>query len=81
MDYVSLANALALTLIAEEAPQRYDGAAVRCHTRFVEEARNITLADSQLALAALAALTGPGAEAAGKTLAQLARTYGVSDID
>jgi hypothetical protein len=34
MDYVSLANALALTLlIAEQAPQRFERAAVRWHAR------------------------------------------------
>jgi len=34
MDYVSLANALTLTLlIAEQAPQRFERAAVRWHAR------------------------------------------------
>jgi hypothetical protein len=82
LDYISLANALALTLlICEEAPQRYERAAVRWHVRFVEEAKGIGLKDSQLALASLAALFGPGDEAAAATLAQLARTYGVAGIE
>ncbi len=82
MDYVSLANALALTLLlAEEGPQRFARAAVRWHARFVEETRGITLEDSQLALAALAALPGPGGEAATVALAQLAPSYGVPGVE
>src|SRR5438093_3834237 len=82
MDYVSLANALALTLLlAEQAPQRFARAAVRWHARFVEDAKGITLEDSQLALAALAALPGRGGEAAATALAQLARRYGVAGVE
>jgi hypothetical protein len=82
MDYVSLPNALALTLlIGEESPERYERAAARWHALFVFEAKGIGLAESQLALAALAALVGPGSEAAAATLAQLARTLGVIGIE
>jgi hypothetical protein len=82
MDYISLGTALALTLlIAEEAPQRYERAAVRWHVRFVEEAPAISLSDSQLALAALAALPGAGGDAAAATLAHLARNYRVSGVE
>lgn len=82
MDHVTLANALALTLlIAEENPQRYERAALRWHSRFVEEAREITLADAALALAALGSLRGPGAGAAARTLAQLGRAYGVNGLE
>ncbi|MDP9303006.1 MAG: hypothetical protein M3O92_00690 [Actinomycetota bacterium] len=82
MDYVSLPNALALTLlIGEESPGRYERAAGRWHAPFVFEAKGIGLAESQLALAALAALVGPGAEAAAATLAQLARTFGAIGIE
>lgn len=82
MDYVSLPNALALTLlIGEETPERYERAAARWHALFVQEAKGIGLAESQLALAALAALVGPGAEAAAATLAQLARSFGVIGIE
>jgi hypothetical protein len=82
MDYVSLPNALALTLlIGEESPERYERAAARWHALFVFEAKGIGLAESQLALAALAALVGPGAEAAAVTLAHLARTFGVNGVE
>jgi hypothetical protein len=82
MDYISVANALTLTLLlAEDAPQRFGRAAVRWHARFVDEAKGITLEDSQLALAALAALLGPGAEAGATTLSQLARTYRVPGVE
>jgi hypothetical protein len=82
MDYVSLANALALTLLlADEAPQRFERAAVRWHVRFVDEAKGITLEDSQLALAALAALPGPGRDAAATALTRLARTYRVTGVE
>ena len=82
MDYISLANALTLTLLlAEEAPQRFPRAAVRWHARFVEDAKGITLEDSQLALSALAALPGRGGGAATAALAQLARSYGVPGLE
>jgi hypothetical protein len=82
LDYVSLPNALALTLlIGEESPERYERAAARWHALFVFEAKGIGLAESQLALAALAALVGPSAEAAAATLAQLARSFGVVSIE
>jgi hypothetical protein len=54
---------------------------VRWHVRFVDESKGIGLRDSQFALASLAALFGPGGEAAAATLAQLARTYGVGGIE
>jgi hypothetical protein len=82
MDHVSLPNALALTLlIGEESPERYERAAARWHALFVFEAKGISLAESQLVLAALAAVVGPGAEAAAATLAQLARGFGVNGIE
>jgi ABC-type sulfate transport system permease component len=82
MDYVSLPNALALTLlIGEESPERYERAAARWHALFVFEAKGISLAESQFALAALAALVGPGAESAAATLAHLARTFGVNGVE
>ena len=55
--------------------------AVRWHALFVQKAKGIGLAESQLALAALVALVGPGAEVAAATLAQLARTFGVNGIE
>ena len=80
MDYISLANALTL-LLAEAGPQRFPRAAVRWHARFVEDAKGITLEDSQLALSALAALPGRGGGAATAALAQLARSYGVPGLE
>lgn len=82
MDHVSLANALALTLlIGDQAPERYERAAARWHALFVFEAKGIGLAESQLALAALAAIVGSSAKTAAATLAQLARTFGVNGVE
>jgi hypothetical protein len=74
---LTLADALALTtLMAQEDPGRYGRAAVRWHGRFALEAKRLELADSQLAIAALAAL--PHDEAAALTvLARLAVRHGV----
>ena len=56
---LGLADALALTLLyRDQNPARYERAAVRWHSRFCAEARNVTHDDSQLALAALASLRG-----------------------
>ena len=82
MGSISLPNALALTLlIGQESPERYERAVARWHALFVFEAKGIGLAESQLALAALAALVRPGAEVAAATLAQLARTFGVNGVE
>jgi hypothetical protein len=54
---VSLLDALEyLDLLAEVRPEKLEPAAVRWHGRLCLEARVLTLAESQLALAALAAL-------------------------
>jgi hypothetical protein len=54
---VSLLDALDyLDLLAEQRPQKLEQAALRWHGRFELEAGVLTLAESQLALAALAAL-------------------------
>jgi hypothetical protein len=82
MDRVTLANALALTLlIAEESPERYERAAMRWHARFVQEARGLSLPDARLALAALDSLSGAGRKAAAGALTQLGRTYGVNGLE
>jgi hypothetical protein len=61
-----------LALIAKEDPARYGRAVVRWHGRFALEAKRLELAESQLALAALAAL--PADEAAAlETLTRVAR--------
>jgi hypothetical protein len=57
---LSLPDALALTvLFAEHDPDRFERAAVRWHARFALETPGVTLAESQLVLAALAGLSGP----------------------
>jgi hypothetical protein len=54
---VSLANALSyLDLLAEQKPEKLERAAVRWHGRLETEAPFLSLADSQLALAALGSL-------------------------
>lgn len=57
MGTLSLLDALAyLDLLAEVRPAKLERAAVRWHGRLETEARTLTLAESQLALAALASL-------------------------
>jgi hypothetical protein len=53
---LTLADALALTVLIGKEPERYGRAAVRRHGRFELEARRLDLWESQLALAALVAL-------------------------
>jgi hypothetical protein len=54
---VSLEDALGyLDLLAEQKPEKLERAAVRWHGRLETEAPILTLAESQLALAALASL-------------------------
>ena len=60
----SLADALELLrLIAEREPDRYERAAIRWHGRLLLERPGLTLAQAQLALAALAALPAERATA------------------
>jgi hypothetical protein len=73
---LGLDDALALTaLLAEANPARYERAAVRWHGRLELEVRLLTLAESQLALAALAALPGPAAGGARDVLGWLGRRH------
>ena len=61
---VSLDDALSyLALLAELRPERVERAAVRWHGRLETETPLLTLAESQLALAALASLTAGDREA------------------
>jgi hypothetical protein len=53
---LTLADALALTVLIGKEPERYGRAAVRQHGRFELEARRLDLWESQLALAGLVAL-------------------------
>lgn len=66
MGAVSLAEALDyLALLAELRPERSQPAAVRWHGRLELEAPILTLPESQLALAALAALCAGESDAVG----------------
>jgi len=61
---VSLEDALAyLGLLAEQKPEKLERAAVRWHGRLETEATFLSLAESQLALAALASLCAGEREA------------------
>jgi hypothetical protein len=76
---VPLADALALLLLAlDQQPWRFEKAAPRWHARLCAEAR-LTLAESQLAVAALDALAGPGAVAGGQALVALCDSHGLDD--
>lgn len=76
---LSLSDALALTLlIREEDPRRFPRAGARWHARFVLDTPRVGLGDSQLAVAAVAALPDRKAVDA---LMDLARRYGVASVD
>jgi hypothetical protein len=61
---VSLEDALGyLDLLAEQKPEKLERAAVRWHRRLETEATFLSLAESQLALAALASLCAGGRDA------------------
>jgi len=53
-----------LDLLAVQRPDKFDRAAVRWHSRLGAEAATLTLAESQLALAALGSLRGGDRDAA-----------------
>jgi hypothetical protein len=77
---LTLADALALTiLMAKDDPGRYGRAAVRWHGRFALEANRLDLAESQLALAALASLPYDE-KAALALLERLAARHGVTGL-
>ena len=66
LDQPSLEDALAyLDLLAEQKPEKLERAAVRWHGRLETEATFLSLAESQLALAALASLCAGDREAVG----------------
>jgi hypothetical protein len=75
---VPLADALHLLLLARDVePARFDRAAPRWHARLCNE-RPLSSGEAQLALAALTALPGPGAEAAAHSLAALCEAHGLT---
>jgi len=74
---VALADALELLLLARDLePARFDRAVPRWHARLCAE-RRLSTAEAQLALAALGALPGAGAEAAVRSLAALCEAHGL----
>jgi hypothetical protein len=70
-----------LRLMASRDDALFARAAPRWHARFVLDARPISLAEAQLALAAVAALPTPGLTAAERVLEDLARRYGIRDLE
>jgi hypothetical protein len=80
---VSLEDALAyLNLLAEQKPEKLERAAVRWHGRLETEATFLTMAESQLALAALASLCAGEREALGvlRRLLRRARPTSVPQV-
>ena len=76
---VALADSLSLLLLALDAqPWRFETAAPRWHALLCAEAR-LTLAEAQLAVAALHALAGPGAVAGGRALVAVCDIHGLDD--
>jgi hypothetical protein len=69
---LNLADALSLTLLyRDQAPDLFERAAVRWHSRFCREVRRVSAEDAQLALAALLALNGPRPETGARALLAL----------
>jgi hypothetical protein len=74
---VPLADALALLLLARDVePARYDRAAARWHARLCTE-RRLSIAEAQLALAALNALTGASAVSGPQAPAAVCELHGL----
>lgn len=57
---------------------RFETAAPRWHARLCAEAR-LTLAEAQLAVAALGAMAGPGPVAGGQALVAICDVHGLDD--
>src|SRR5262245_61110013 len=74
---LQLVDALGLAvLIARDDPARYDRAAVRWHGRLELEAKRLSVAESQLALAALASVPSDE-ETARAILSRIGRRAGI----
>jgi hypothetical protein len=74
---VSLADGLALLLLARDVePARFDRGVPRWHARLCSE-RRLSADQAQLALAALIALRGPGAVGAAQALAAVCSVQGL----
>jgi hypothetical protein len=76
---VPLADALSLLLLAlDHEPWQFEAAAPRWHAQLCAEAL-LTLPEAQLALAALQALSGPGAVGGGQALVAVCSAHGLDD--
>jgi hypothetical protein len=74
---VPLADGLELLLLANDVePARFDRAVPRWHARLCSE-QQLSSAEAQLALVALIALPGPGAQSAVRSLAAVCATHGL----
>jgi hypothetical protein len=72
-----LGDGLALLLLARDVePARFDRGVPRWHARLCSE-RQLSAGEAQLALAALNALPGAGAESAAQALAAILRRHGL----
>ena len=81
LERVSLEDGLAVCLaFLELEPQTYPTAASRWVARLTLE-RRLAIVDSQLALAAVAALVGPTARAGAEALIELCARYQLSRVD
>jgi hypothetical protein len=70
LDFVSLAEALELTLLLAEGDlEKYNRAALRWHVRFIQETKNVDIRESQAVLALLTAI--PANALAAAALAEL----------
>jgi len=70
LDFVSLAEALELTLLLSDGDlEKYNRAALRWHVRFVQETKNVDIHESQAVLALLTAI--PANTLAAAALAEL----------
>ena len=77
----ALEDALAILLaLLDREPDTFSRAAARWGSRLVLE-RKLTLADAQLALAALEVLPSPGARAGAEALIELSARYGLRRVD
>jgi hypothetical protein len=81
LGHVSLADALALTLLAAELEdERWPRVAARWLARLVIESPAITINEAALAAAAVLGLIGPDRPLAAETLRQLASSHGHASV-
>ena len=76
---LSLADALALTLVLRGEERLFERAAVRWHSRFLRDAGYLSLADATLSLAALA-LMPTSFETGAAALAAVCERHGRDDL-